>query len=537
MGKQIRFDAAAREALRRGVDQLAGAVRVTLGPRGRNVVIDRREGSPTITNDGLTILREIELENPFENMGAQLVKEVATRTGEVAGDGTTTATVLAHSVVGEGLKAIASGCNPMAIKRGIDRAVVVVVEELRKQSQQVRNRDDVARVATVSANNDSSIGNLIADAIERVGNDGVITIEEGRGMETSLQVVEGIRLDRGYLSPYFVTDPERMEVVLDDALILLTDVKLSGVRDLLPAMEHAARLGRPLVVVGEDVEGEALATLVVNRLRGTIGSVAVRAPWSGDERREMLEDLAVLTGARAYTRERGLALDQFTADDFGRAKRVLVDKDSTTLLEGAGAQSEIRARIAKLRREIERSDTDYDRDRLRVRLGRVTGGVAVVHVGAPTETEMRERKSRVEDALAATRAALEEGVVVGGGVALLRSQPAVSAMQLPGEERVGQEIVARALEEPARQIATNAGEEGAVVVERIRRGKDGFGYNALTGRYEDLVASGIVDATKVTRCALQNAASIGSLVLTTDAIVVDSPDEPEAEPEAPADDA
>jgi len=532
LGKQIRFDEAAREALARGVTQLAGAVRVTLGPRGRNVVIDRTDGAPTITNDGLTILREIELADPFENMGAQLVKEVATRTGEVAGDGTTTATVLAHSIVNEGLRAIAAGCNPIALRRGIERTVLAVVDELRERSQQVEGRADVLKVATVSANNDATVGEMIAAAIDRVGKTGVITVEEGRGMETALEVVEGVRLDRGYLSPYFVTDPERMEVVLDDPLILLTDSKLSGVKELLPAMEHAARLKRPLVVLGEDIEGEALATLVVNRLRGTVSSVAVRAPWGGEERDAWLEDLAVLTGARAYTGARGLTLERFDVQDFGRAKRVLVDKDTTTVLEGGGVQAEIRRRIASLRKELDASDTDYDRDRLRARLGRVTGGVAVIHVGAPTELEMRERKARVEDALSATRAALEEGVIVGGGVALLRSQSVARALDLAGEERVGQEIVARALEEPARQIATNAGEEGAVAVERIRRGHGNFGFNALTGRYEDLVESGIVDATKVVRCALQNAASIGSLVLTTDAIVVDSPEE-ETEGETP----
>lgn len=530
MGKRIEFDENARNALRRGVDQLAGAVRVTLGPLGRNVVIDRGDGAPTITNDGLTILREIELEDPFENMGAQLVKEVATRTSEVAGDGTTTATVLAHSLVVQGLQAIASGCNPMAVKRGIERAVAVAVEDLRARSQPVSGREGMGRVATVSAGNDERIGAMVADAIERVGQQGVVTVEEGRGMETSLEIVEGVRLDRGYLSPYFVTDPERMETTLDDALILLTDLRLSGAHDLLGAMEYAAQAGRPLMVIGEDIEGEALATMVVNRLRGTVSSVAVRAPWSGGDGHAMLDDLAVLTGAQAYTRESGLMLERLDVKHLGQAKRVLVDRDTTTLIEGGGRGDDIRRRIERLRRELDESDAGYDRDRLRARLGRMSGGVARIHVGAPTEVEMRERKSRVEDAIAATRAAVEEGVVPGGGVALLRAQPAVVAMEVSGDEKVGRDIVLRSLEEPARQIASNAGEEGAVAVARIREGHDGFGYNALRGRYEDLIAAGIVDATKVVRCALQNAASIGSLVLTTDAIVVDTDDD---EPEAP----
>jgi chaperonin GroEL len=525
MGKRIEFDAAAREALRRGVDQLAGAVRITLGPRGRNVVIHRRDGAPTITNDGLTISREIELENPFENMGVQLVKEVALKTGEVAGDGTTTATVLAHVVVGEGLKAIAAGSNPMAIKRGIDRSVATVVEELRKRSVQVRHRDDLERVAAVSANNDGAIGALIADALDRVGRQGVVTVEEGRSFETSLEVVEGVRLDRGYLSPYFVTDPDNMAAELDDALLLLTDRKLSTARDLVTAMEHAARMGRPLLVIAEDIEGEALATLVVNRLRGTVQSVGVRAPAMGEERRALLEDLAVLTGATLFTPVRGDTLDAVRPDHFGRVKRVVVDKDSTTLVEGGGRQAEIRERIDSTRRKLDRSESEFDRQSARTRLSRLTGGVAVIHVGAATEVEMRVRRSRVEDALAATRSALEEGVVPGGGVALLRTQAAVRALRLPGDEAVGQRIVARALEEPARQIATNAGVEGAVAVERIRSGEGGFGFNAETCQYGDLVAQGILDAVKVARCALQNAASIGSLVLTTDAIVVDAPEE------------
>ncbi len=532
MGKRIEFDAAAREALRRGAEQLAGVVGVTLGPRGRNVVIDRKNGAPTITNDGLTIAREIVLANPFENMGVQLVKEVATKTGEVAGDGTTTATVLAHRVIGEGLRAITSGCSPVAVRRGIERAVAVVVGELRKQSQTIRHRDDVARVATVSANNDAAVGWLIAEALDRVGRDGVVAVEEGRGTQTHLEVVEGMRLDRGYLSPYFVTDPDSMSVVLEDALVVLADLKLTSVRELLPTMEQAARMGRPLLVIADDVEGEALATLVVNRLRGTVASVAVRAPSAGQERLEILEDIAALTGARVFAPDRGSRLENIRPEDLGRAKRVMVDRDSTTLVEGGGKQAQIRERIARLRREIEGCETDFDREPLRARLARLAGGVAVIEVGAATELEMRDQRSRIEDALAATRSAVEEGVVVGGGVALLRTQDAVGALDLSGDEAIGRDIILRALEEPARRIASNAGEEGSVAVERIRRGQGGFGYNALTREYGDLMAQGILDATKVTRCALQNAASIGSLVLTTDAIVVDDPDE--KGPEAPA---
>ena len=525
MGKQIRFDDSARESLRRGVEQLAGAVRVTLGPRGRNVVIDNGRGLPTITNDGLTIAREIELENPFENMGAQLVKEVALKTGEVAGDGTTTATVLAHGVVSRGLQAIAAGHNPMALKRGIDRAVALVVEELRKQSRSVRDRSDILQVAVVSARVEPKVGELIADAIERVGKKGVITVSEGRGIETTLEVVEGVRFERGYLSPYFVTDPETMTAAIENALVLLAASKIAAVQELLPALELAAKANRPLLVIAEDIEAEALATLVVNRLRGTLMTAAVRAPETGDRRREALDDLGVLTGARVYASDLGLSLAQFRSADFGRVKRAVLERDHTTLLEGGGRANDIRRRIATLEREIEACDSDYDRDWLRERLGRLASGVAVIHVGAPTELEMAERMARVEDALAATRAAVEEGLVVGGGVALLRAQPRLRSVQLPGDERIGLEIVLRALEEPARQIAINAGAEGDVVVHRIRGGEGSFGFNAVTGEFGDLEAFGIIDPTKVTRCALQHAASIGSLVLTTDAIVVDTPEE------------
>jgi chaperonin GroEL len=524
MGKRIEFDDAARQALRRGVDQLAGAVRVTLGPRGRHVVIERKAGTPAITNDGLAIAREIELAKPFENMGVQLIREVATKTGEVAGDGTTTATVLAHAIVAQGLRAITSGANPMALKRGIDRAVTAAVAELGRQATPVKSDDDIARIATVSAQNDPRVGELIAEAIRKVGRHGVVTVEEGRGMETTLEVVEGMRLDRGYLSPYFVTDPETMSTELDDALVLLTETRISAVRALLPAMEHAARMGRPLLVMAEDVEGEALATLVVNRLRGTVASVAVRAPEVGDHRREILGDLATLSGARLYSPETGGSLEKIDPGDFGRAKRVLVDRDTTTVVEGGGGQQDIRNRIAALERELAGSDHDFERERLRARLSRLTGGIGVIHVGAATEPELHERRSRIEDALAATRAAVEEGIVTGGGVALLRTEAAVSALELKGDESIGRDIVLRALEEPARQIAINAGADGAVAVERIRRGSGAFGFDALTVSYVDLDRQGIVDAAKVVRCALQHAASIGSLVLTTDAIVVDSDD-------------
>jgi chaperonin GroEL len=524
MGKRIEFDAAAREALGRGVDQLAGAVRVTLGPLGRSVVIDHGDGSPTITNDGATIAREIVLGNRFENMGVQLVKEVALKTAEVAGDGTTTATVLAHSVVREGLRAVAAGHNPMAVKRGIDRAVVAVVESLRRQSRPVETREAIARVGTVSSG-DLRIGELIAEAMERVGRHGVITVEEGRGMEITLDVVEGVRFDEGYLSPYFVTDPATMEAVLENPLVLLTEMTFTGARDLLGPLEHAANSGRPLLVVAENVEAEALATLVVNRLRGTVGSVAVKAPGIGDRRRALLEDLAVLTGARLFARDLGASLDHFDPKDLGRARRVRVDKDHTTLIEGGGTPETVRRRVAAVTGELTRSEEDPEREWLRERRGRLTGGIAVIRVGAPTEFEMHERRSRVEDALGATQAAVEEGVVTGGGVALIRAQLALDSLVTSGDERIGVDIVRRALEEPARQIAANAGGNGPVAVEEIRRGAGAFGFNALSGAYEDLDAAGICDPTKVTRSALQNAASIGALVLTTDAIVVDSDEE------------
>jgi len=530
MAKMIQFDDEARDALRRGVDQLAGAVRVTLGPRGRNVVIDRLNGTPTITNDGLTIAREIELANPFENMGAQLVREVAVKTGEVAGDGTTTATILAHSLVSRGLQAIAAGHNPMALKRGIDRAVQAVVAELARTARTVRDRNDLLQVARVSAGDDA-VGDMIAEAMDRVGSTGVITIEDGRGMKDTLEVVEGLRIDRGYLSPYFVTDPSNMEVVLDNALVLVTELRVTAAQEVLGVLEHAAQAGRPLLIIADDVEGEALATLVVNRLRGTILCVAVRAPEAGDRRRDLLDDVAVMTGATVVTRELGRTLERFQPADLGRAKRVRVDSGTTTVIEGGGTSHAIRERLTQLDKALAASDSDYDRGALRQRIARVSGGIAVIRVGAPTEIEFTERRGRFDDALAATRSAVEEGMVTGGGVALLRAQAVLDELVRAGDESIGIAIVRHALEQPARQIAENAGEPGAVVIERIREGHGAFGYDALAGEYADLDAAGIVDAAKVTRCALQNAASIGTLLLTTDAVVVDAPGEDEAPPE------
>ncbi len=533
MGKRIEFDDAARGALRRGVEQLAGAVRVTLGPRGRNVVIDHGGGLPTITNDGVTIAREIELADPFENMGVKLAREVALKTGEIAGDGTTTATVLAHSIVSRGLQAVAAGHNPVAVKRGIERAVEAVVEELARRSRPVSGRADVARVATISAG-DEGIGAQVAEAMDRVGRHGVITVEEGRGMETTLDLVEGVRFERGYLSPYFITRAETMEAVLENPLILLSDLKLSSVNELLPVLEHAARAGRGALIVADDVEAEPLATLVVNRLRGTVASVAVRAPEFGDRRRGLLEDLAVLTGARLFASDLGRTLERFAPADFGRARRVVVERDHTTVIEGGGRPEEIRERIAALTRALAESDAGSEREWLRERLGRLTGGVVVIRVGAATEVEMTERRARVEDALAATRAAVEEGVVTGGGVALLRARRALEQLELKGDEWVGRDIVSAALEEPLRWIAANAGEDGPLAVERVLRGEGAFGFDAMAGAYRDLDDAGIMDPAKVVRCALQNAASIGAMVLTTDAIVVESkPDEPGSESEPP----
>jgi chaperonin GroEL len=525
MAKQLQFNSAAREALQRGVDKLANTVRVTLGPRGRNVVLDKKFGAPTITNDGVTIAKEIELENPYENMGAQLLKEVATKTQDVAGDGTTTATVLAQSMVHAGLRLVTAGANPMFLKRGMDRAVQAIVAELKKQSKPIKTPAEIANVATISANNDPEIGKLISEAMDKVGKDGVITVEEARSLDTTLEVVEGLQFDRGYLSPYFVTDPERMEAILEDAYILIYDKKIASIKDIIPILEKVSQVGKPLLVISEDIEGEALATLVVNKLRGVLNVAAAKAPGFGDRRRSMLEDVAILTGGRLITEEAGLKLENAVLTDLGRAKRIVVDKDNTTIIEGAGKKSEIKARVDQIRKEIEDSTSDYDKEKLQERLAKLAGGVAVVHVGAATEVELKEKKARVEDALAATKSAVEEGIVPGGGIALLRSQPALAALEAKGDERSGIDIVGHALEAPLRTIASNAGAEGSIVVERVRTQKGAMGYNAATGQYEDLFQSGIVDPTKVTRSALQNAVSIASLVLTTEAVITDAPEE------------
>ena len=525
MAKQLQFDSAARDALQRGVDKLANTVRVTLGPRGRNVVLDKKFGAPTITNDGVTIAKEIELEDPYENMGAQLLKEVATKTQDVAGDGTTTATVLAQSMVHSGLRLVTAGANPMFLKRGMDRAVQAVVAELKKQSKPIKTPEEIANVATISANNDPEIGKLISEAMDKVGKDGVITVEEAKSLDTSLEVVEGLQFDRGYLSPYFVTDPERMEAILEDAYILIHDKKIASIKEVLPILEKVSQVGKPLLVISEDIEGEALATLVVNKLRGVLNVAAAKAPGFGDRRRAMLEDIAILTGGRLITEEAGLKLENAILSDLGRAKRIVVDKDNTTVIEGAGKKTDIKARVDQIRKEIEDSTSDYDKEKLQERLAKLAGGVAVVNVGAATEVELKEKKARVEDALAATKSAVEEGIVPGGGVALLRAQPALAALEAKGDEKSGIDIVSHSLEAPVKMIASNAGAEGSIVVERLRTQKGAMGYNAATGQYEDLFQSGIVDPTKVTRSALQNAVSIASLVLTTEAVITDIPEE------------
>ena len=530
MAKEIKYDVKAREAILKGVDTLANAVKVTLGPKGRNVIIEKTFGSPTITKDGVTVAKEIELEDKFENMGAQMVKEVASKTSDVAGDGTTTATVLAQAIYREGSKLVASGMNPMALKRGIDKAVEAAVEELKRISKPTKDQEEIARVGTISANNDPTIGNIIAEAMNKVGKEGVITVEEAKGMETTLEVVEGMQFDRGYLSPYFVTDPEKMEVVLNDAYILLHEKKISNMKDMIPILEHVARSGKPLLVIAEDVEGEALATLVVNKLRGTLQCAAVKAPGFGDRRKAMLQDIAILTGGRVISEDLGLKLENVTLNDLGTAKTIRVDKDNTTIVDGGGSREDLEARVKQIRVQIEETTSDYDREKLQERLAKLVGGVAVINVGAATETEMKEKKARVEDALNATRAAVEEGVVPGGGVALLRTLKAVSKLKLEGEEQAGAQLVMRALEEPVRQIANNAGEEGSVVVEKVKAGEDAFGYNAETGEYEDLMKAGIIDPTKVTRFALQNAASVASLLLTTEAMVAEKPKPKEETP-------
>jgi len=529
--KQLSFDLAARDSLLRGVDKLADTVKVTLGPQGRNVVLDKKFGSPTITKDGVTVAKEVELKDPYENMGAQMVKEVATKTSDVAGDGTTTATLFAQSIFREGLKNVTAGANPMDVKRGIDKAVAVVVDEIRKCSTEVKGREEISQVGTISANNDSAIGELIADAMEKVGKDGVITVEEAKSTETNLDVVEGMQFDRGYLSPYFVTDQETMEAVLEDAYLLIHDKKISAMRDLVPVLEKAAQLGKPLLIIAEDIEGEALATLVVNKLRGTIRVAAVKAPGFGDRRTSMLEDIAVVTGGRVISEDAGLKLENTTLEDLGQAKRVVLDKDNTTLIEGAGVTGDIQGRVGQIRRQIDETTSDYDREKLQERLAKLAGGVAVINVGAATETEMKEKKARVEDALHATRAAVEEGIVAGGGVAFLRAQSSVAELKLEGDEAVGVTIITRALEEPIRQIANNSGIEGAIVARKVSEGEGSFGFNALTETYEDLIAAGVVDPAKVARTALENGASIASLLLTTEALVAEIP---EPKPAAPA---
>ncbi len=528
--KELQFNTEARTALKRGVDKLAEAVKVTLGPKGRNVVVDRKFGSPTVTKDGVTVAKEIELSDPVENMGAQMVKEVATKTSDLAGDGTTTATVLAQAIFREGLKNVTAGTNPMAIKRGIDRAVEKVVEELKGLSTETKGKKEIAQVGAISANNDMEIGDLIADAMEKVGKDGVITVEEARGLETTLETVEGMQFDRGYLSPYFVTDPERMEAVLEDALVLVHDKKISSMKDLLPVLEKVAQAGKPLLIIAEDVEGEALATLVVNKLRGTLKVCAVKAPGFGDRRKAMLQDISVLTGGQVISEELGFKLENAVLSDLGRAKRIVVDKDNTTLIDGAGEADKIKGRIEEIRVAIDKSTSDYDREKLQERLAKLSGGVAVINVGAATETEMKEKKARVEDALHATRAAVEEGIVPGGGVAFLRVQKKLGDFDVGDpDEQIGVRILLRALEEPIRQISTNAGVEGSIVVEKVRASKEAnFGYNAQTDIYEDLVEAGVIDPTKVTRTALQNAASIASLLLTTECVVVERPEEEKA---------
>ncbi|HMJ12748.1 MAG TPA: chaperonin GroEL [Polyangiaceae bacterium] len=523
--KEIVYQEQARNYILAGVNALADAVKVTLGPKGRNVVLEKSFGSPTVTKDGVTVAKEIELENKFENMGAQMVREVASKTSDVAGDGTTTATVLAQAIFREGSKLVAAGHNPMEIKRGIDKAVETVVGELKKLAKSTKDPNEIAQVGTISANGDETIGKLLSEAMEKVGKEGVITVEEAKSSETTLDVVEGMQFDRGYLSPYFVTDPERMESSLEDAYILLSEKKISNMKDLLPVLEAIARQQKPLLIVAEDIEGEALATLVVNKLRGTLSCAAVKAPGFGDRRKEMLKDIATLTGGQVIAEELGLKLENVTITDLGQANRVKIDKDNTTIVDGAGKKDKIKARQNEIRGQIENTTSDYDREKLQERLAKLVGGVAVIKVGAATETEMKEKKARVEDALHATRAAVEEGIVPGGGVALLRGQKALESLKLNDEQRVGVNIIRRALEEPLRQIVQNAGEEGSIVVQKVREGTGNFGFNAATSKYSDLVADGVIDPVKVVRSALQNAASVAGLMLTTEALVAEKPKE------------
>jgi chaperonin GroEL len=524
MAKQITYGDESRQAILRGVNRLADAVKVTLGPKGRNVVLDKKFGSPLITKDGVTVAKEIELKEPLENMGAQMVREVASKTSDVAGDGTTTATVLAQAIYREGMKNVTAGANPMELKRGVEKAVAAVTEELKKLSKPVKGKM-IAQVGTVSANNDEEIGQIIAEAMEKVGKDGVITVEEAKTLDTSLEVVEGMQFDRGYLSPYFVTDPERMETVLENPQVLIFEKKISSMKDLLPILEQVAKQGRPLLIIAEDVEGEALATLVVNKLRGTLQVAAVKAPGYGDRRKDMLQDIAIITGGKAITEDLGIKLENIKTEDLGKAKKITIDKDNTTIVEGAGKGKDIEGRVKQIRTQVEETTSDYDREKLQERLAKLVGGVAVIKVGAATETEMKEKKARVEDAMHATKAAVEEGIVAGGGVALLRTIPAVEKLKEQGDVQVGINIIRRALEEPLRQIAANAGMEGAVVVARVREGKGDEGFNALNEKYENLVDAGVIDPTKVVRSALQNASSIASLLLTTEALVSEIPEE------------
>jgi chaperonin GroEL len=531
--KEIKFDAKAREALLNGIRILANTVTVTLGPKGRNVIIDKSWGAPTVTKDGVTVAKEIELEDKFENMGAQMVKEVASKTSDMAGDGTTTATVLARSIYEEGQKLVAAGNNPMAIKRGIDKAVDIVVKELAKLSKPTKDQREIAQVGTISANNDETIGNIIAEAMEKVGKEGVITVEEAKSMETTLEIVEGMQFDRGYLSPYFVTDSEKMVTSLEDVYILIHEKKISNMKEMLPILEQVARSGKPMLVIAEDIEGEALATLVVNKLRGTLQVAAVKAPGFGDRRKAMLEDIAILTGGRMIAEDLGIKLETISLKDLGRAKRITIDKDNTTIVDGAGSRQDLEARVKQIRAQIDDTTSDYDREKLQERLAKLIGGVAVINVGAATEPEMKEKKARVEDALNATRAAVEEGVVPGGGVALVRCLKALENVEMPLDQKLGLNVVKRAIEEPLRQIANNAGVEGSVVIDKVKAGEGAFGYNAETSKYEDLMEAGVIDPKKVVRFALQNAASVASLMLTTEAMIAEKPDKKSDMPAMP----
>ena len=531
--KEIKYDNKARESISIGIDILARAVKVTLGPKGRNVILEKSWGSPTVTKDGVTVAKEIELEDKFENMGAQMVKEVASKTSDVAGDGTTTATILAQSIYREGSKLVTAGANPMALKRGIEKAVDTVVEDLKKMSKPTKEQQEISQVGTISANNDATIGNIIAEAMSKVGKEGVITVEEAKSMETTLDIVEGMQFDRGYLSPYFVTDAEKMEATLEEPYILLHEKKISNMKDLVPLLEQIAKMGKPLLIVAEDVEGEALATLVVNKLRGTLKVASVKAPGFGDRRKAMLEDIGILTGGKVISEDLGLKLENVSLNDLGTAKTINIDKDNTTIIDGGGTRSDLEGRVKQIRTQIDDTTSDYDTEKLQERLAKLIGGVAVINVGAATETEMKEKKARVEDALNATRAAVEEGIVPGGGIAFIRCIPALSKLKLEGDDQLGVNIVTRAMEDPVRQIADNAGLEGSVVVEKVKEEKAAFGLNAETGQFEDLVKAGIIDPTKVTRYALQNAASVAALMLTTEAIVAEKPKEEKAMPPMP----